>query len=186
MSILDINVSSNDNIFYSEDKEFIIRITKTKKFYTLSQYGQYNCTIEFLNSLKIPVLSINCTEKELLQTVQKLNELNANIIMGETNDEKSTTIIFESTGTFDSYIMTLTTLNLTTYPDYPVEHDLKLELYVYINHRGTRENKLKIVLPMTIQYLEYFIYKIYEVLQDIPYLDEMNNSLISDFMKGII
>lgn len=172
------------NEFYSEDNEYIIRITKSKKFFTQSKYGQYNCTIEFYNNLKLPVLIINCTEKELYMTIQRINELSTNICMNSTNDDMNTTITFESTGNFNSYTWFLTTTNLSGYPEYPIEHDLMLNLLIYSNHMG--QNSLRIFLPMTFSFLEVLIYNIYQVLQDLPYFDEMNNYIIQEFMRGEI
>jgi len=60
----------NEVIFSSENNEYKIRLTKQKKFFTQSQFGQYNCTIEFYNSINLLVLKINCTEKELYLCIQ--------------------------------------------------------------------------------------------------------------------
>ena len=101
----------NENIFYSEDNEYKIRITKKKKFYTQSEFGQYQCTIEFYNNINLPVLIINCTEKELYLCIQRLSELESNIItLQDRNLELNTIIEFNSTGELDSYFWIVGTI----------------------------------------------------------------------------
>ena len=140
--------------------------------------------IEFYNNINLPVLIINCTEKELFMCIQRISELSNNIVMGSSDDDMNTTIIFDSTGTFDTFIWFLTTINISNFPEYPVEHDIMCNLLIYSNHLG--QNSLRISLPMTYQFFDVLIYNIYVVLEDLPYLDEMNDSIVVEFMKGEI
>lgn len=171
------------NVFFSEDREYKIRVSKQLKFYSTSIFGQYNCSIEFLNSMNFPVLQINCTEKELYRTIMRISEFSTNIGMGITeNDNAATTISFESGANMSSFFWYLYTTNLDAFPDYPVEHDINCQLCIYSG--DIHGSSLRLFLDFTYQYLDILIYEIYKILEDIPYLDEMNNSIITDFLQG--
>ena len=146
------------NEFYTEEMEYKIVITKKKKFFSsLSEFGQYNCTIEFYNNLNLPILIVNCTELELYMCIQRLAEFNANI--GMVNDDILSIIEFNSTGIMDNYIFVVATKDINIYPDYPTDQDLILRLY----------------FEMSYSFLDVLIYNIYLILEDLPYLDAMND-----------
>lgn len=177
----------NEVIFYSENNEYKIRLTKEKKFFTQSKFGQYNCTIEFYNSINLLVLKINCTEKEIYYCIQKLSELGANImIIGDTEGmELSSIIEFNSTGDFNTYFWYLSTMNISTYPmDSPTDEDIMCCISIFSNNM--EKSSLRIFLPMTYYYLDTLIYNIYQILEDIPYLDELNEQMIKEFIEGEI
>ena len=175
----------NEVIFSSENNEYKIRLTKQKKFFTQSQFGQYNCTIEFYNTINLLVLKINCTEKELYLCIQKLSELGTNImVVGDTEGiELSSVIEFNSTGDLNNYFWYLSTTNITTFPmDYPTDDDIMCSICIFSNKMD--QNSLRIFLPMTYSFPDVMIYNIYLVLEDIPYLDELNNQVIKEFIEG--
>ena len=49
--------------FYTENLEFKVRFKKELRRYSLSKFGRYKITIEFINSIEQTVLQINTTEK---------------------------------------------------------------------------------------------------------------------------
>lgn len=170
--------------FMTEDNEFKIRISKTRKFYATSEFGQFNCLIEFLNSMNIPVLQINCTEKELYSAVQKLGEFTTNIAYGLVSDDNvQTSIYFASNPNMESYYWNVYTTNLDTFPDdYPVEQDIMCALTIFSTNLGG--SACRLYIELTYQFLESIIYNIYLILEDIPYLDKMNQVIIEEFLRG--
>ena len=52
--------------FYTENSEFKVRFKKELRRYSLSKFGRYKITIEFINSIEQTVLQINTTEKEFV------------------------------------------------------------------------------------------------------------------------
>lgn len=172
-----------DNIeFITENSEYKIRITKKKKFFSQSDFGQYNCTIEFYNNINMLILNINCTEFELYTCIQRLSELGTNIIMGTSDEDILSIIEFNSTGDFNNYFWVATTTNLSNYPDYPTDEDIMCCIMIYSTHLG--ENSLRIYLPMTYSFLDVIVYNIYQVLEDIPYLNNMNDKMIQMIFYG--
>ena len=160
------------NEFYTEEMEYKIVITKKKKFFSsLSEFGQYNCTIEFYNNLNLPILIVNCTELELYMCIQRLAEFNANI--GMVNDDILSIIEFNSTGIMDNYIFVVATKDINIYPDYPTDQDLILSLSIYSSYMNNRA--LRLYFEMSYSFLDVLIYNIYLILEDLPYLDAMND-----------
>ena len=121
---------------------------------------------------------------ELYSCIQKLSELGNNIAMGSSNDDMTTSIEFNSTGDFNSYFWFITTVNIANYPDYPTDEDIMCSFMIYSTYLG--QNSLRIYLPITYSFLDILIYNIYLVLEDLPYLDKMNEKMIRDFIKGEI
>lgn len=172
----------DENVFYTEDMEYKIRITKKKKFFTHSDFGQYDCTIEFYNSINLPVLVINCNEKELYLAIQRLSEFNSNMLLSCSKDEISTIINFDNTGNMNTFFWYVTTNNIANYPDNPTDEDIILSISIYSSYMG--KNALRIYLPMTYSFLDVLIYNIYLILEDLPYLDSLNNACFRAFMRG--
>lgn len=170
------------NVFQTEGSEYYIKISKQKKFFSQSKFGQYICTIEFLNNIYQSILSINCTELELYLLIQKLSELETNIAMGSSNYEMSTSVYFQSTGDFNSYFWFFTTTNIENYPEYPTDEDIMCSLFVYSLYLDKKS--LRLYLPMSYSFIDVLIYNIYIILEDLPYLNDMNNDMVQKFIKG--
>ena len=64
--------------FYTENLEFKVRFKKELRRYSLSKFGRYKITIEFINSIEQTVLKINTTEKEFVSALESLNNFSTN------------------------------------------------------------------------------------------------------------
>lgn len=169
--------------FYTENNEYIIRIRKQKKYFSQTKFGQYDCFIEFLNNLKFTVLSIQCTEKELYKCIQQMNEFSENMTMFP-EQELCTVIKLSSNGSFKDYFINLSTDNLYNNPkEYPSEDD-DMILHILIYEKYIKNQVTRLYLPVTYSFLGVIIYSIYSILEDIPYLNDINNEFIDEFLKG--
>lgn len=166
---------------YTEDMEFKIIIDKKKKPFSLSKFGQYNCTISFYNNLELPVLVINCSEKELYSCIQVLAQFNANLSVCSSDTELSSIINFNTSGDFRDYFWMINTINLMNYPEYPTEDEIMMSISIFESHMN--ENVLRLYLPMTYGFLDILIYHIYLVLEDLPYLDEINEECYKEYLE---
>lgn len=166
---------------YTEDMEYKIIISKAKKFYSQSKFGQYNCTISFYNTLNLPVLVINCSEKELYSCIQVLAQFNANLSVCSSDTELSSFVYFNSSGDFRDYFWMINTINLINYPEYPTEDEIMMSISIFESHMN--ENVLRLYLPMTYGFLDILIYHIYLVLEDLPYLDEINDECYKEYLE---
>ena len=112
--------------FYTENLEFKVRFKKELRRYSLSKFGRYKITIEFINSIEQTVLLINTTEKEFISALESLNNFSTNF--GNITDD---IIYFEC----------------------------------------------------SLIYLEDFIFKMYKLVEDIPYLEDIFRSSFLEYMQ---
>lgn len=168
----------NNIEFFTENKEYKIKITKLLKPYCLSKYGQYKITINFIDIMEQIILSINTNEKELFQAILQISGfINGS---GFTQDD---IVYFDNIGDGSSYFIYLSNLTqLNPYYNGPIEDDDVATLSFY--HRTQQGNALKLYLETSFYYLEEFIYNMYQIIEDIPYLREMSDSYFFDFING--
>ena len=159
----------NNIMFFSENREYIIEINKEKRFFSYSKYGQYKCNLRFANYIGQIVLDIECNEKQLLDLMCVLDDMNMNAggymldAIAYLNDE---------------YFMYVAFIEEPV--DYPIEEDPKISIQIFQNTINGQVSRL--YLEMSLYYLEEFIYNIYQILEDIPYLNEMQHSSLLELM----
>lgn len=163
-----------DNIeFITENNEFKIRLSKTKKYFNFSPFSNYNCKIEFIDSLNNVVLSMNSTEKEILKAIESLYSMINNF--GNILSDK---IYFGYSDDCSEYFLYISIANI--YSEGPLEDDDKFQLMFY--HSSQQGNALKVFFECSLLYLDNFIYNLYLLLEDIPYLNEMVASSFLEFI----
>lgn len=161
--------------FYTENLEFKVRFKKELRRYSLSKFGRYKITIEFINSIEQTVLQINTTEKEFISALESLNNFSTNF--GNITDD---IIYFENNGDFSRHFLYISVKNIL--PDCPLEDDDISVLSFYLSN-PLGENILKLYFECSLLYLEDFIFKMYKLVEDIPYLEDIFNSSFLEYMQ---
>ena len=161
--------------FYTENLEFKVRFKKELRRYSLSKFGRYKITIEFINSIEQTVLQINTTEKEFVSALESLNSFSTNF--GNITDD---IIYFENNGDFSRHFLYISIKNIL--PDCPLEDDDISVLSFYLSN-PLGENILKLYFECSLIYLEDFIFKMYKLVEDIPYLEDIFKSNFLEYMQ---
>ena len=161
--------------FYTENLEFKVRFKKELRRYSLSKFGRYKITIEFINSIEQTVLQINTTEKEFISALESLNNFSTNF--GNITDD---IIYFENNGDFSRHFLYISVKNIL--PDYPLEDDDISVLSFYLSN-PLGDNILKLYFECSLIYLEDFIFKMYKLVEDIPYLEDIFKSNFLEYMQ---
>lgn len=161
--------------FFTENLEFKVRLKKELRSYSLSKFGRYKITIEFINSIEQTVLLINTTEKEFVSALESLNNFSTNF--GNIIDD---IIYFENNGDFTRHFLYISVKNVL--PDYPLEDDDISVLSFYLSN-SVGDNILKLYFECSLIYLEDFIFKMYTLVEDIPYLEDIFNSSFLEYMQ---
>ena len=161
--------------FYTENLEFKVRFKKELRRYSLSKFGRYKITIEFINSIEQTVLQINTTEKEFVSALESLNNFSTNF--GNTTDD---IIYFENNGDFSRHFLYISVKNIL--PDCPLEDDDISVLSFYLSN-PLGDNILKLYFECSLIYLEDFIFKMYKLVEDIPYLEDIFKSNFLEYMQ---
>ena len=161
--------------FYTENLEFKVRFKKELRKYSLSNFGKYKITIEFINSIEQPVLQINTTEKEFVSALESLNNFSTNF--GNITDD---IIYFENNGDFSRHFLYISVKNIL--PDCPLEEDDISVLSFYLSN-PLGDNILKLYFECSLIYLEDFIFKMYTLVEDIPYLEDIFRSSFLEYMQ---
>ena len=151
--------------FYTENLEFKVRFKKELRRYSLSKFGRYKITIEFINSIEQTVLQINTTEKEFVSALESLNNFSTNF--GNITDD---IIYFENNGDFSRHFLYISVKNIL--PDCPLEDDDISVLSFYLSN-PLGDNILKLYFECSLIYLEDFIFKMYTLVEDIPSITDL-------------
>ena len=160
--------------FYTENLEFKVRFKKELRRYSLSKFGRYKITIEFINSIEQTVLLINTTEKEFVSALESLNNFSTNF--GNITDD---IIYFENNGDFSSHFLYISVKNIL--PDCPLEDDDISVLSFYLSN-PLGNNILKLYFECSLTYLEDCIFKMHTLVEDIPYLEDIFRSSFLEYM----
>ena len=162
----------NNIDFYTPNKEYRIILTKQPRYFGYSEYGQYLCSITFYNSIGLEVLKINTNEKEILKAISSLYEFELNYGGCMISD-----IIYFDNNQNENYFVTIDAI----FQDYPVEEELVV-LCVYLS--TIQGNRLKLSVNINLYELNELIYKLYSLIEDIPYLPSMMEDDMEEFIRG--
>ncbi len=159
--------------FFTENREYKIRITKTLRHYHMSKYGQYKITMDFIDVMGQTVLSINTTEKEFYHALSEFSAFTVDC--GSIQDD---IISFDNAGDGTGYFIYLA----IAHPNYtgPMEDDDVAGMCFY--HSSQQGNVLRLYLESSFYFLEDMAFKMYQVIEDIPYLNEISDSTLLEFL----
>ena len=159
--------------FFTENNEYKIVLKKRHRMFCTSEYSNYICTLEFKNSIDQTVVSIEGTELTFVKFVESLNAFVTNF--GQIIDDILP--FSESGATGISYFFHIA---LNPQVDYPAEDDDKV--YLTLFESSLFGNVMRLSLETTIFWVEEFIYSIFQILEDIPYLDKLTISTLLEYM----
>ena len=162
----------NNIRFTLEDNSYHIEISKEPNPNSLSKYSQYICHIKFLNSINYPVQDIVTNEKGLLDFIVTLAELQ---YTGDYYDN----IVYFNPNTF-IYIAILPPYLDTSPTD---EDDDKVHFQVFQDTYQGR--KVTIIFKLSFIEIEDIIYHISKILEDIPYISEIDHTNILADIKEL-
>ena len=165
---------------YTPNREYKIVISKRPKVYNQSDFGKFVCTLDFVDNIGRTVISIPCTEKDLLKAAEE------------------TSMFLEGYGTIYESVVTFGYNNINYwflflgYEEYlndnynepgPSDTDDRVSLSFYSSENNI--NKLRLYFEANTEFLEEFIYALYQVLANIPYIDQLIQSTINDIYETI-
>lgn len=153
------------------NNEYKVVFSKTKKAFSTSEFGQYNCTIEFRNSINNPIVTITTTEKEFLQTAEEIS-----LFLSSYGSIYDSVVHFgDNNNTFWFFFLSYCNME----GEYPTEEDDMVSISLYSNTMN-QGNKLRICFNTLSDFLQEFTRCIYQILVDIPYIDNMISATISE------
>lgn len=160
---------------YTENLDYKIRLKKEKRLYFLSQFSQYNITIEFINSIDQTLFTINTTEKEYVKAIEIIQNFINNF-----GQQKDDIIYFNNNGDFSRYFIYISMKNpLVDYPTDPIDEISAISIYHSVNDKSV----LRLYFESSTVYLEQLAYNMYSLVIDIPYITEVINDNIKDMYE---
>lgn len=157
--------------FFTENQEFKIRLSKRKRLISYTSYSNYTCTIEFLNNLNQTILKIENTELDYFRFIEGLNDFICNF-----GNIISDNLYFTHTDISSFFLF----ISIEDYSIGPSEFDDNLYLAIYEESiYGTR---LRLNLNTTISWIEEFIYSLFQIIEDLPYLNELSTTTALEFL----
>ena len=156
--------------FSLEDNSYDIELKKIPRTFGYSIYGNYICTLSFLDKLGIPQVIVKGNEKQFYEFMNILNDYNSEYM--SYND----CITYFTAGETQMMIYVSTSQAY----QYPTEEDDKLFLHIFEDSFQGRTSLL--FLEFNFYFLEDLIYHIYQLLEDIPYLRDIGYSSLLEQM----
>ena len=157
--------------FYTENNEYKIRLSKRKRKISYTENSQYICTIEFINSIGQTIVKIDNTEIDFLKIVEGLNDFLCNLGQIISNN-----LYFTTTANNASYFLFISIRDATG----PSEDDDYVYLGLY--EESIYGTKLRISIDTTTFWVEEFIYSMFQILEDIPYLSRLTTTTALEFL----
>jgi hypothetical protein len=164
---------------YTPKREYKMVISKRHKLYAQSEFGKYVCTIDFVDNIGRTVISIPCTEKDLLKAAEEMNMF----IDGYGSIYES--IVYFGYNNINIWFLFLGYIDCVPSEEpIPSDTDDSVSLSFYSSD-SVSNNKLRLYFDANVAFLEDFIYAIYQVLANIPYIDKVIESTIFDMYETI-
>ena len=158
--------------FFTENNEFKIVLKKRKRMYGASQFANYLCSIEFKDCLDNSIVTIESTESVFLKFIQDLNDFITNFGQIISNN-----LYFPDHGNGYYYFFYIA---MNPEVDYPAEDDDKI--YLSLFESSIYGQVLRLSLETSIFWIEEFIYSLFQILEDIPYLDHLSTTTLLEYM----
>ena len=159
--------------FFTENNEYKIVLKKRHRTFCTSEYSNYICTLEFKNSIDQTVVSIEGSELTFVKFVEGLNDFILNF-----GQEISDNLYFSESGTTGTSYFFYIAMNPTV--DYPAEDDDKV--YLTLFESSLFGNVMRLSLETTIFWVEEFIFALFQILEDVPYLTELVESVALEYI----
>jgi hypothetical protein len=157
--------------FFTENNEYKIRLSKKKRLISYTQYSQYTCSIEFLDNLNNTLIKIDNTELDYFRFIEGLNDFLCNF-----GQIISDNLYFSPASSGASFFFYIAIADSTG----PSEFDDNVYLALY--EQSIYGSKLRLNLNTTVSWIEEFIYSLFQIIEDIPYLNELSTTTALEFL----
>ena len=160
-----------------EGNQYILEVSKKKRFYSLTEFGQYLITIRFKNYINQTVLEIQTTEKEYFNMIQSMNYFCCNY--GSTYSD----IIHLDSSILPYYIHIYNIdKNIQEYPT--EEEEPWCGISIYQGNENNQGSINRLYLESSYYNLENILYELFRLIEEIPYLQEINSSFLNDIFDN--
>lgn len=169
-----------DSIRLNIENKFILDIQKYKRQFILNNFGQYNIVMIFKDIVtQIELIRIDCTEKDFFNMIQSLNYFCCQL-----GSILSDNIYFNSCSK-SPYFLYVYTLD-ECLKDFPDDEEPRAGICIYQGNENNKGSICRLYFDITYYNLEELIYQLYTVVEDIPYLEDINKSFLEDIFDQYI
>ena len=152
--------------FNTENNEFIIELSKEKRYFGYSEFGNYICHFKFMDLLGVCVLDIVTNEAKLMEFM--------NILY---SDEVLLSGLYYTVEFNQNMFMSIMT---SESPLCPCEDDPQIYFQVF-QRDAINGNVSRLFLSTSLIYKDELVYNIYQLLQDIPNFNELRFQDLNDY-----
>lgn len=168
----------NQVIFLLPDLSYTIVLKKEINPLSFSIYKyKYICSMTFLDSINQPIITLTGNELDFVQLIESLYDFNMNIVAMYGNRYHFTPDQYNNFFFLEFYVKEE---DLYLLDDFPSEDSLQIYFDLYESRYGNIISRLK--FHINYEYLEDFIFHLYQLIEDIPYLDEITSSSLIEWM----
>jgi hypothetical protein len=153
------------------DNSFKIELSKTPRTFGYSNFGNFICTMKFIDQIGVPHAVVQGNEKQFFEFMNCMNDLNNNPY-----DYMDMVSYFMMNDSFTFAYMT----SPVQY-DTPTEDDDKMTMQIFEDSIYGRRSL--IYLEFNFTFLEEFIFNIFQLLSDLNYLSDMGYSSLLDIIE---
>ena len=168
----------NQVIFQLPDLSYTIVLKKEINPSNFSRY-KYICSMTFLDSINQPIITLTGNELDFIHLIESLYEFNINIVAMYGNRFHFTPDQYNNFFFLEFYINEKD-LYLLDRDDFPSEDSLQIYFDLYESRYGNIISRLK--FHINYEYLEDFIFHLYQLIEDIPWIDEITSSSLIEWM----
>lgn len=163
----------NQVIFQLPDLSYTIVLKKEPNPSYFSRY-KYICSMTFLDSINQPIITLTGSELDFVHLIDSLYDFDMNIVGIYGNRYHFTPDQYNNFFFLEFYI---NEKDLYLLDDFPSENSLLIYFEIFESRFGNITSRLKFQIDY--EYLEDLIFRLYQLVEDIPWIDEIcSNSLI--------
>lgn len=157
----------------TENNEFKIVLSKQKRVYSFTENSQYVCIIDFQNTIGQSLIKIEASELDYFRFLEGLNDFVTNF-----GNIVSDNLYFSPNSRGLTYFFYISLANIE--PTYPAEDDDKIYLALY--ESSIQGTVLRINLETDIFWIEELIYALFQIIDDIPYLQRLSATTALEYI----
>ena len=169
----------NQVIFQLPDLSYTIVLKKEINPSNFSRY-KYICSMTFLDSINQPIITLTGNELDFVHLIESLYEFNINIVAMYGNRFHFTPDQYNNFFFLEFYINEKD-LYLLDRDDFPAENSLQIYFELFESRYGNITSRLKFQIDYEYD-LEDFIFHLYQLIEDIPWIDEITSSSLIEWM----
>ena len=164
------------NRMNTPNNEFIIEFYRERKVLSFDKYSMYSCHIDFYNNINQKILSLICSESELFNSIQEINAFITNFY-----EIYDTIVHFGNNENMVSHFIHIGIKY--PYNNSPIEDDDTIVISIYQTNI-LNKNNLRLFFEADSLFLENMMYNMFQLLEDLPYLDKIINTSVEDYINS--